>query len=72
MSLTEYDRLHIPAIIKQPGSYDWFSAQLIRLIAKADAANRATLRIVYPEHVRAYEDWYYGLGVWKRKEEARP
>lgn len=37
---------------------DWFSADLLRLIAKADKENRELLRKVYPNHVKAYEDWH--------------
>jgi hypothetical protein len=36
---------------------DWFSANLIRLIAQADANNREALREAYPDHVAAYERW---------------
>jgi len=36
---------------------DWFSADLLRLIAKADLVNREKLRQVFPEHVRVYERW---------------
>lgn len=39
---------------------DWFSAYLLRLIFKADPANREKLRQVYPEHVKAVEDWITG------------
>jgi hypothetical protein len=41
------------------GYGDWFSAQLIRLIAKADRTNIEILRKAYPEHVEAYESWYH-------------
>ena len=40
------------------GYGDWFSAQLLRLIAKADYNNRERLRTAFPEHVQAYEDWF--------------
>lgn len=36
---------------------DWFSADLLRLIRHADSENREKLRLVYPEHVAAYEKW---------------
>lgn len=39
------------------GEGDWFSADLLRLIAKADLANRERIRIVYPNHVVEYEKW---------------
>lgn len=51
-----YDIAHMTNIIA--GDFgDWFSAHLMRLIAKADSSNREQLRKVYPEHVKAYEDW---------------
>lgn len=37
------------------GMGDWFSAQLFRLIAKADPGNRDRLRMAFPFHVQAYE-----------------
>lgn len=67
MSISSYDRLHVPAILAdlKGERYDWFSAQLLRLIAKADSTNRAKIRLAFPDHVEAFEDWYHGLGVWK-------
>ena len=69
MSLSEFDRLHIPAILKdrKGEKSDWFSAHLIRLIAKADQHNRERIRTAFPEHVAAFEDWQLGIGVWKRE-----
>lgn len=57
-TLSNYDRYHIGDIVA--GSGDWFSAVLLRLIAKADLENRELLRKVYPEHVQAYEEWHRG------------
>lgn len=37
------------------GHGDWFDAQLIRLIAKADSVNRERLRKGYPAEVREVE-----------------
>jgi hypothetical protein len=34
-----------------------FTVELLRLIAKADDANRERLRIAYPEAVSAWEQW---------------
>lgn len=54
-TLSPHDRENIDRIM---GGYgDWFSAQLIRLIAKADFENRARLRLAFPDHVEAYEKW---------------
>ena len=39
-------------------SNDWFSAELLRLIAKADTENRERIRYGFPDHVEAYERWY--------------
>lgn len=71
-SPSKYDREHIPAILEdQEGRhFNWFGAHLIRLIAKADSINREKLRRVYPDHVEAYEEYYFGLGVWQGREEA--
>jgi len=37
---------------------DWFTAQLFRLIAKADVQNRERLRKGFPEEVAVYEEWW--------------
>ena len=58
MPLSDYDRSHISAIMSGDG--DWFTAQLLRLIAKADMENRWRLRRGFPEEVEAYERWIAG------------
>ncbi len=56
--LTEFDKRHIEDII---GGYgDWFSAELLRLIAKADMQNRLRLAQAYPDHVQAFLEWRDG------------
>lgn len=42
------------------GDYDWFDAYLFRLILKADGHNKERLRMVYPLHVKAFEDYRKG------------
>jgi hypothetical protein len=39
------------------GHGTWFSAQLLRLIAKSDHENLQIIRSVYADHVEAYETW---------------
>ncbi len=53
--ISEYDRAHIADLIAGDG--DWFTAQLLRLIAKADNENLAKLRLGFPEEVQAFIDW---------------
>ncbi len=53
--LSEFDRENIDHILGGKG--DWFSAGLIRLIAKADGLNRERLRRGFPEAVAAFERW---------------
>jgi hypothetical protein len=36
---------------------DWFTAQLFRLIGKADALNRERLREGFPDAVAIWEEW---------------
>ena len=45
---------------------DWFSADLLRLIAKADLVNREKLRQAFPKHVLVYELWLAGVAVDER------
>jgi hypothetical protein len=53
--ISDYDREHIGDIVAGHG--DWFTAHLLRLIAKADAYNRAKLEFMYAEEVEAFEEW---------------
>lgn len=58
--LSDFDRQHMLEILSgEVGS--WFSADLMRLIAKADGDNKELLRQVFPDHVEAYEEWYNGI-----------
>lgn len=51
-----YDAEHVGDIVAGEGT--WFSARLLRLIAKADMVNRERLRLGFPEHVDLYESWH--------------
>lgn len=53
--ISAYDREHLRDLLLGHG--DWFTAQLLRLIAKADRENREKLRLGFPEEVAAYEEW---------------
>lgn len=53
--LSPHDMANFDRIVRGYG--DWFSAELVRLIAKADKENRERLRIAFPDHVEAYERW---------------
>ena len=55
--ISEYDKNHVEEILRGEG--DWFTAQLLRLIAKADTQNRAKLKICFPNEVSAYMDYIY-------------
>lgn len=58
MPISQFDRTHMKEIIAGEG--DWFTAHLLRLIAKADAKNRAWLGETFPDEVEAYEAWMMG------------
>lgn len=66
MSISDFDRNHIQEILDKPDDFDWFSAQVIRLASRADKGNLARLRNAFPEHVEAYEDWYYQRGPYAK------
>lgn len=53
-----YDIAHIEDILYGEG--DWFSAKLLRLIAKADEDNLERLRKGFPRHVEVLELWRRG------------
>jgi hypothetical protein len=59
--LSAHDRERMTDIMAGYG--DWFSAQLLRLIAKADVENRARLRLAFPDHVEAFEAWHMSMTV---------
>jgi hypothetical protein len=54
--LSDHQRDHIGDILL--GDESSFNAQLLRLIAKADAHNRERIRLAFPDIVRDYETWY--------------
>lgn len=56
--VSDHDICHVGRIMEGYG--DWFSAQLLRLVAKADTKNRERLRKGFPETVALYEAWYRG------------
>jgi hypothetical protein len=56
--MNRYDRENIGNLVAGEG--DWFTAKLLRLIAKADASNRERLRLGFPDEVAAYDAWAHG------------
>lgn len=50
---SDFDVANIQRILSGEG--DWWSAELLRLIAKSDRAHREALRLAAPLHVAAYE-----------------
>lgn len=55
--VSEFDKAHIDEIMSgQVG--DWFTAQLLRLCAKADSDNLERIRIGFPDVVALYEEWF--------------
>jgi len=57
--MSDFDRAHIEDLVAGHG--DWFTAQLLRLCAKADSNNLEKLRLGFPDVVEAYLDWRDGL-----------
>jgi hypothetical protein len=53
--ISEYDETHMDDIMAGHG--DWFTAQLLRLCAKADELNLAKLRLGFPDVVLAFQRW---------------
>ncbi len=53
MTLSQWDRENVERILGGHG--DWFTARLLRLIARADGRNRALLAKGYWEEVRLVE-----------------
>jgi hypothetical protein len=55
---SDYDRTHVREIVEGEGT--WFTAQLLRLIAKADDEHCARIALGFPEEVAAFEAWQRG------------
>jgi hypothetical protein len=60
-NMSPYDKAHVQQILLGRG--DWFGAQLLRLIEKADKENREKLRLGFPDYVAAFELWDAGLAI---------
>lgn len=58
--ISAFDKAHMADIVAGHG--DWFTAELLRLIAKADFENKAKLRLGIPEVVQAYDTWMESRG----------
>ena len=63
--ISDHDRHHIYEILRGDG--DWFGAQLIRLIGKADEENREAIRRGFPDFVEAFEMWDRKTGIYEGK-----
>ena len=68
MTLSKFDRENVGAILADPRN-DWFTAQLMRLVAKGDSQNRALLAKGFPEEVWLVEN-HLGLTLTTRLEVA--
>ncbi len=55
IGISDYDRENLASILAGEG--DWFTAMLLRVIAKADYENREKLRRVFPHEVAAVQLW---------------
>jgi hypothetical protein len=61
--ISNYDKANIGNILAGEGS--WFTANLLRLISKADNSNLELLRKGFPEEVAAIET-YRGIDVCQK------
>lgn len=61
--VSDFDKANVDKIMKGMGN--WFSAEIFRLMGKADLTNRMKLATAFPE---IYEEWYkWNMG--QKKEE---
>ena len=61
--MTEYDKENIMEILHGNGT--WFTADLFRLIAKADGANRLKLAQSFPAEVNAVHLYLTGKTIYE-------
>ena len=59
IGLSEFDWANVELILTRPKDTTWWSADMIRLIAKSDPQRKELLRTIVPDHVAAYEAWYH-------------
>ena len=59
--MTEYDKENITEILHGKGT--WFTADLFRLIAKADSENRLKLHEAFPAEVEVVHQYLTGKTV---------
>ena len=59
--MTEYDKENITEILHGKGT--WFTANLFRLIAKADGENRVKLAKAFPEEVNTIHLYLTGKTI---------
>lgn len=60
--LSDHDKANIERIVAADsiaGEFTNYSAQLLRLINKADNEQRSLLALIYPDHVAAYDEWQF-------------
>jgi hypothetical protein len=57
ITLSEFDKHNVERILSHPSETTWWSADMIRLIAKSDPQRKELLRTIVPDHVAAYEAW---------------
>ncbi len=68
MTLSKFDRDNVASILQDPAK-EWFTARLMRLIARADSHHRALLAKGFPEEVFLVET-HLGLTSTTRLEVA--
>ena len=55
MNMSNYDKQNVGKLLRGEGT--WFTANLFRLIARADEQNRNKLRTAFPDEVAAVETY---------------
>lgn len=60
--MSAFDKSHIYDMLADEQGKEWhsFTANLLRLMTKADKENFAKLASAFPEEAQAYQDWYAG------------
>jgi hypothetical protein len=58
--VTDFDRDNIRSIMADRPGFDWFTANLLRLLLKADSENREKIRTVFPDVVELFEQYKNG------------
>lgn len=71
-AVADFDREMIDRGLSDPKEFSWFSFRLWRFMLGCDAANRARLALVFPEHAQVLDEWEHNANPGARIDAPMP